>query len=464
MHSLFVKLFIWFWLASLVSGLISFMLAMNTKQSPRKQERMEHLLIQTRPVIQALSVYGGISAAALERDGVATTLTARDRDGDISAQLFTENGTPLSPETAPDLVEAVEEFASQGAPANTPYVAHSDKADLVALRVTGPSGKPYIAAGIVPSLPDHKKHYGFSLPPDMWFRIVVSIVVIGLACYVLAWWMASPIRQLRATAQQLADGDLSARVNLKIISGNNDEMVDLGRDFNRMAERIEQLISAQRQLVRDVSHELRSPLARLNVALGRARQEDGNTTAALDRIELESERLNFLISDLLTLSLLEGGGDALAKSPFALCELATEVTEDADFEAASLNRQVLLTSCEPTTLAGNRELLRRALENIVRNGVRYTKEGSAVEVTLGRDSSGYALLKIRDHGPGVPESALADIFRPFYRVAADRDRHSGGAGIGLAIAQRTVQLSGGTIVARNLSDGGLEIEMRMPLS
>ena len=181
-------------------------------------------------------------------------------------------------------------------------------------------------------------------------------------------------------------------------------------------------------------------------------------------IYVEGERLNFLIGDLLTLSLLEGGGDILAKTPFSLCELVKEVTADADFEAASLNRQVTMETCTPTELTGNRELLRRALENIVRNAVRYTKESTCVEISLGRNPAGHALLRVRDHGPGVPDSALTNIFRPFYRVASDRDRHSGGAGIGLAIAERTVRLSGGTILARNVPGGGLEIEMALPLT
>ena len=313
------------------------------------------------------------------------------------------------------------------------------------------------------SMPTYDPSEIIPIPPDIWVRIVVSIIFGGASCYALAWYMTAPVRTLRTAAQRLASGDLSARVALKIRSGRNDEMVDLGQDFNRMAERIESLVSVQKQLVRDVSHELRSPLARLNVALGLARRGDGAALeTALDRIELESERLNYLIGDLLTLSLLDGGGDVLAKSLLQLCALVSEVVSDADFEAASRNRQVLLTGCDATTLSGNRELLRRTLENIVRNAVRYTAEGSAVEVSLGSEH-GEAVLRVRDHGPGVPESAVTDIFLPFYRVAHDRDRHSGGAGIGLAIAERTVRLSGGIIRARNVPDGGLEIEIRIPI-
>ena len=466
MRTLFVKMFLLVWLASTVAGLVSFALGTSARGSRQRQNSTENQLRHARPLLQLLPLYGSMAATGLERDGTVPLFAAGERNvpGAVALHLFSEDGTPLSAKAPPELVAAAQQFAEEGASAEAPHISSQNRTYLVALRVAGPSGRPYIAAGLISSSPP-RNTLGAFIPPDIRFRIAVSFVILGFACYLLTWWITRPIRQLRITAQRLAEGDLSARVSLKEIIGNSTEMVDLGEDFNRMAERIEQLIAAHKQLVRDVSHELRSPLARLNLALGRARQDDGAALQpALDRIELESERLNFLIGDLLTLSLLEGGGDALSKAVFPLCDLAEEVTTDADFEAASRNRQVLLLSCEPTTIVGNRELLRRALENIVRNGVRYTAEGTAVELNLGRTGNGQALLRVRDHGPGVPESALENIFRPFYRVAEDRGRDSGGAGVGLAIAERTVRLSGGTIHARNAPGGGLEIEMRLPLA
>ncbi len=455
MRTLFVKLFVWFWLASTISGLISFILAVTVTPDFHTKEKIE-------PLPQALLLYGRTAAANHERSGEVLTLSPGTAPAERwHPYLFTGDGTPLSSTAPEELRSQVRRFATSGAEGDRT----SDRRRFMVVRVESPSGRGYIAAMATPTPTPRQRFRHFPFPPDMLFRIGVSIIIGGLSCYILARWLTSPLRLLRSAAKKLAEGDLTARVQLETIGSRNDETVDLGREFNQMAERIESLILAQRQLVRDVSHELRSPLARLNVALGLARREAGTATiSALDRIELEGERLNFLIGDLLTLSLLEGGGDILAKSPFSLCELAKEVTADADFEATSLNRQVMLVTCRPTEMTGNRELLRRALENIVRNAVRYTKEGTNVEVTLGRDLSGQAILRVRDHGPGVPDSALADIFRPFYRVGADRDRHSGGAGIGLAIAQRTVQLSGGTIMARNVPDGGLEIEMRLPLA
>jgi signal transduction histidine kinase len=438
MRTLFVKLFLWFWLASTISGLISFILAVTISPDPHTKNKIE-------PLTQALLLYGRTAAAIHEESGkILRPNSGTAPDEKWHPYLFAGDGTPLSSTAPEELRSQVRQIAASGAKG----YAGSDRSQTMALRVESPSGRGYLVAMAIPAATPRERFHHFPFPPDMLFRIGVSIIIGGLSCYILARWLTSPVRLLQ----------------LETIGASSDEVVDLGREFNQMAERIESLILAQRQLVRDVSHELRSPLARLNVALGLARRDAGPTThSALDRIEMEGERLNFLIGDLLTLSLLEGGGDILAKTPFSLCELAKEVTDDADFEAASLNRQVLLVTCRQTELTGNRELLRRALENIVRNGVRYTKEGTNVEVNLGRDPSGQALLRVRDHGPGVPDAALADIFRPFYRVAADRDRHSGGAGIGLAIAQRTVQLSGGTILARNVPGGGLEIEMRLPL-
>ena len=455
MRTLFLKLFVWFWLASTISGLISFILAVTITPDTHTKEKIG-------PLTQALLLYARTATTTYERSGEVLTLNAETASTkNWRPYLFTDDGTPLSSATPEELRSKVRRFAASSAGGTHA----SDLKEIMAVRVTSPTGKGYLAAMEISAATPRQRYRHFPFPPDMMFRIGVSIIIGGLSCYILARWLTSPIRLLRSAAQKLAEGDLSARVQLENIGTRQDEMVDLGREFNQMAERIESLISAQRQLVREVSHELRSPLARLSVALGLARREAGPTTlSALDRIELEGERLNFLIGDLLTLSLLEGGGDILAKTPFSLCELVKEVTADADFEAASLNRQVTMETCTPTELTGNRELLRRALENIVRNAVRYTKESTCVEISLGRNPAGHALLRVRDHGPGVPDSALTNIFRPFYRVASDRDRHSGGAGIGLAIAERTLRLSGGTILARNVPGGGLEIEMALPLT
>ncbi len=305
------------------------------------------------------------------------------------------------------------------------------------------------------------------LPPpflfDLGAQAVIFLIVGGGICYLLAWRITAPVRRLRHVVQQLAEGDLTARTGFSV-SQRGDEISELGGDFDRMAERIESLLLAQKQLVRDISHELRSPLARLQVALGLARRKAAaDTEQALDRIEQEAERLNGMIGELLTLSLLDNGGALNHTEPVDLRELLEEVVQDADFEAAGSNGQVVLSAQVGLLVTGNRELLCRAVENVVRNGLRYTGVGSAVEVRLDQDLQNHAVILVRDHGPGVPEAMLETIFQPFCRVEEARDRQSGGTGIGLAITARAVALHGGSVTARNRPEGGLEVTIWLPL-
>lgn len=340
---------------------------------------------------------------------------------------------------------------------------------LVAIRFKPPHYPPpppieRSAAGIesdMPSVPHSPAPPGWHFLRGIGLQLAISSVVGGLICYGLAWRITAPVRRLRQTVQLLADGDLTARTGLGSYR-SGDEITDLGRDFDRMAERIETLLLSQKQLVRDISHELRSPLARLQVALGLARRNAApQAEQALDRIEKEAERLNRMIGELLTLSLLENGTLAGAKQPVDLQLLLSEIVQDADFEAAGFKRQVQLVSV-PAQVSGNPELLLRAIENVVRNGLHYTAEGTSVVVTLELDRDSNVVIRVSDQGPGVPEEMLSAIFLPFYRVAEARDRLSGGTGIGLAITARAIALHGGTVTARNRAGGGLEVEIRLP--
>lgn len=319
--------------------------------------------------------------------------------------------------------------------------------------------------GMKPPFRPHGPHGPLPVPFlfDLGVQAVIFLVVGGGICYLLAWRLTAPVRQLRQAVQQLADGDLTARTGIAA-GQQGDEITDLGRDFDRMAERIETLLVSQKQLVRDISHELRSPLARLQIALGLARRKAAaDTEQALDRIEQEAGRLNGMIGELLTLSLLDNGAALSQTEQVDLGELMDEVAQDADFEAAGSACQVLLSAQAGPQVTGNRELLRRAIENVVRNGLRYTVAGSAVELLLEQDQQNHAVIRVRDHGPGVPEAMLEAIFQPFCRVAEARDRQSGGTGIGLAITARAVALHGGSVTARNRPEGGLEVEIRLPV-
>lgn len=303
----------------------------------------------------------------------------------------------------------------------------------------------------------------FLVPETLAYRLLAIVGVTGLVSVLLARYLARSLRALRGATQQMAAGDLTVRVSPRL-EGADSEILALGSDMDRMAERIDALLESQRRLLRDVSHELRSPLARLNIALELVRRRSPpDVGPALDRIERETERLNAMIGELLTLSRLESGQGLEHPERVDLPALVEEVALDVAFEAEQLGTHVEVGELAPCALDGSRELLRRAIENVLRNAIRFTEPGTAVRVELGLAGE-VAELRVRDRGPGVPAEALEEIFKPFYRVGDDRARSSGGSGIGLAITQRAVVLHGGEVKAENAEGGGLEIRIRLPVS
>jgi signal transduction histidine kinase len=279
-------------------------------------------------------------------------------------------------------------------------------------------------------------------------------------CYLLSRNLTKPLSKLGEAAAKIAEGRLDTRVDPSL-TRRRDEIADLARNFDLMAERIEALITGQRSLLADVSHELRSPLSRLMVALSLVKQGPAEETAEnLERIGLEARRLDTLIGQLLTLTRIDSGVDRGSPSPFDLTNLVQEVASDGDFEARARNRSVVIQQADACAMNGFEEPLRSAVENVVRNAIRYTVEGTAVEISL-QLSNARALLRVRDYGPGVPESMLSQIFLPFRRVA---NGNSDGAGLGLAIAERAVHIHRGMIRARNEPSGGLIVEIDLPLA
>lgn len=297
--------------------------------------------------------------------------------------------------------------------------------------------------------------------------ILIGIISSGLVCYVLARYLTAPIARLRAATQQLASGDLSARAGMPG-SRRHDETAELVRDFDRMAERLESLVITQRRLLTDISHELRSPLARLSVALELARQRSGaDARGALDRIDRETNRLNEMIQRLLTLVRLEAGDNDLQKSPVHLEQLIQEIARDAAFEAQSRNCQVEVEIIAECVVKGSATLLHSAIENVVRNAIRYTEEGTKVHISLQAQDAPAgpeAIVQVSDSGPGIAEESLDKIFLPFYRIDDARGRQTGGVGLGLAITARAVSLHGGNVRASNRPGGGLMVEIRLPLA
>ncbi len=280
-------------------------------------------------------------------------------------------------------------------------------------------------------------------------------LLIGVFCYVLAVHLASPLRGLRRTLEKFGRGDLGVRYHL----ARHDEIGDLAQAFNRMADQINTLLTAERRLLQDVSHELRSPLARLGFAVELARTSPDHE-AALNRIRKEADRLNNLVTELLQLTRAEGDPGARNLEDLDLGKLLTELVADCALEADAAGSRLTLGGERSIIVTGDRELLRRACENVLRNAIRHAPPGSAVEIELARHE-GRAEVVVRDHGPGVPREALHEIFEPFFRVEGHRDRSSGGVGLGLAIARRAVDLHRGHITAFN-ANPGLSVVIELP--
>lgn len=450
-RSLYLKIFIWFWLAMIIINVALFAAFALTRPTPTGRSWRD--LTQVGPNAQrAGELFEQSGSTAL-----AAALQATEKSTGVSATFFDENGKELSGRTPP---EGAEELIAKATQSREIEFNFAGRNTLVARPIVSASGQRYTYVAYIPRPPFQP------IGRSLGLRLLVILVIGGIFCFWLARYLTTPLLKLRATTNELAEGNLGARVGTKLAK-RRDEVGQLGRDFNVMAERLESMVKAQQRLLGDISHELRSPLARLGVALGLARQRSGaEANGALDRIERESENLNEMISQLLTLTRLESGTDGRKRTDVDLAALVREVADDADFEARSLNRAVQVVSSDNCSINGVEELLRSAVENVVRNAVRYTPEGTAVEVALHKQNGGsdnFAVISVRDRGNGVPEEALEKIFRPFYRTEDARDRQSGGgSGLGLAITERAVRMHGGSVQASNAADGGLSVEMRLP--
>jgi signal transduction histidine kinase len=285
-------------------------------------------------------------------------------------------------------------------------------------------------------------NFFFLQPQHLW---IIGLVV--LLCYAFAYHLTSPVRRLRRVVDCFGRGDFSARAP----ANRKDELGELARSFNQMAERIQTLLSAERRLLLDISHELRSPLARLGVAVELARSGHDHEHM-LDRIQKEADRLNELVSELLQVTRVEADPSMQRTDPVQLDELLADLVYDSLLEAQAKDCTLLLKAPSAAVVSGDEELIRRAVENVIRNAIRYAPYHTAVDIELVKFPDAAAIM-VRDYGPGVPDDALGRIFDPFYRVDTDRNRASGGLGLGLAIARRAVELHKGKLAAQNAHPG-----------
>ena len=445
MRGLFLKIFLWFWATVILIGIalvLSFVLGLNGTYLPW----------------QSAHAIGQHVVNAMDRGGkglASSLLSTVEREQHLQTCLFDANGAAISGNNCPGFQSMAMRAAGVG---GLKPEAHSGKERYI-VRMKSRSGKTYIFA--TESEWGQEVHKGFG---EIAMRWAIMLIVSSSICYLLTRRLTQPILQLRHASRQIADGDLQTRASAAM-EKRGDEFGDLARDFNVMAGRIENLLSSQKQLISDVSHELRSPLARLNLALDLARRRLGSDPA-FDRMAVDLERLDEMIGGLLTVAKLESHATPVGMTSLSLTALVAEVVEDAGLEARERGCKVIYEAAAEYTVMGRESLLRSAVENVVRNAIYYTAEGTEIAVTLaqGAGDSGRVLLRVGDRGPGVPEQELSNIFKPFYRVADARDRESGGVGLGLAIAERIVQVHGGSIVAVNRDGGGLEVRIELPLA
>ncbi len=448
MFGLFGKIFLAFWLTMITVGAV---IALTTAQLggekiPPLIERAQNQFTEDASRAEQVLRTRGLT-------GLRNWLEHRENTRAMRVFVFDASGQEALGQTPPGFLQRFARMPPDDAPRTE---GSRERRGLIVHSLAVP-GEGFYRLVLV-FRPPHPVWHLFTFQ-----GLLAALTLSALVCLALARTMTAPVRRLRAATQGLAGGNLDIRLG-ENFAGRRDELGGLGRDFDRMADRLQGLIEDQQRLLRDVSHELRSPLARLQAALGLARQRSGGSVdPELDRIEREAERLNDLIGQVLSLTRLEGESNGQTREPVDLAALVADVAADAGFEAGPDKRVDVLRS-EPAAVHGDPELLHSAVENVVRNALRHTAEGSEVGISLIVDSAaGEAVITVQDHGPGVNEALLDKIFEPFFRASEARERASGGHGLGLAIARRAIERHRGRIAAGNMVGGGLEVTIRLPI-
>jgi two-component system sensor histidine kinase CpxA len=464
---LHIKVFLWFWLGVVVvSGTLIGLteLTHSRAQDDRlwREKYGPRVDLWARQETHILRTQG---PAALE-----AYVGSFQADPGVLNYMFDGSGHEVFDRVAPPPVLTMVEALMQ----SSGWTQRVDAIErVIAERVIDANGTPYVVVVDFPP-PSVLSRPLFELlsadysgrPTRASAAILASVVAVaGLFCFVLARHIAAPIDRLRSATKKIAHEQLETRIDREVLN-RGDELADLGRDFNGMAARIENLVTAQRQLLSDVSHALRSPLARLNVALGLARRHSvPGVGEHLDRIELETERLNTLIGQLLTMARVDSGVGLERRSVFDIAALVDEVAMDADYEARPRGCVVAVSGERNCLVTGAADLIRGAIENVVRNAVRHTADGTSVEISLdrGRTARGPSVvISVRDSGPGVPDKIVPRLFVPFYR-GPHGESNPTGTGLGLAITRRIFEVHGGTVTAANAHGGGFVVSLELPL-
>ncbi len=441
---LFVRIFVGFWLAT-IAILGSWMLTSHYFDSTPAGGAFEHRRPGPPQRFVLRTIY---QLQNLDQEAMGGLVARVKTDHNITIYLLDQQGVDLLGRKVPAEVRALaaELDKRRRAFRDTPG------ARLLAHRIYREEPGRLRAVFV---FPPHRHNLIGLLGSNLWLRIGLAILISGLVCYGLSWLLTRRLKQLQQASRQLAMGDLDARLQVRETGG--DETDELSRDFNSMAQQLQARIEDQKRLLADVSHELRSPLARLRIALALAQDSADKSPANLQRIELETERLEELISQLLASQL----GPIELDTPVDLVPLLHQLCSDGNFEGTGQGKRIVFShSLDQALVASSGDLLHKSLENILRNALNHSRANSTVTVSLDRHDQYYRIC-VEDQGGGVPEEDLARIFEPFYRTDSARRRETGGHGLGLAIARRATHRHGGEIRAENGS-AGLMVSVWLP--
>jgi two-component system sensor histidine kinase CpxA len=447
MRSLYWKIFISFWLATI---LIIFTTAWIISHIVQKSSlpAQEQLFMDS---------YANAAVATFESGRHAALLKWLNKIGisrHMSVYLLSSTGEIIGTQDPPENVRKVAENLLQDQLSEG--ILKSDKL-IVSHEILSTSGKFYRLAAV-----SEKPIYHFVGVPwaGLAIRLTLATFISGLICYLLSRYLTQPLRSLEMAAKSIATGKLNTRVG-HLRGHHNDEIAQLSHEFDRMAEQLETLISSKERLLQDISHELRSPLARLHIAIELGRNKTNHIADnEFNRMELECSRLNALITEVLDFARLEKSTTELILNEVDLSALLMNVIKDANYELGEMPPRVQAGVIEPCRLVLDERLIHRAIENVVRNALHYTPEEEKVLVSVKHDETKeHIYIDISDKGPGVPEKQLDKIFSPFYRVDTSRTKKTGGYGLGLAIAWRAIQLHHGEIIALNNRDRGLLVRI-----
>ncbi len=455
MKSLFVRIFLSFWLAMglILTGSVGVTAAFIIKRSTEIQSLVPGELAVTA---EQRLVAGGLDGLRDWARDIRNTYPGLD------VFIVDALGQSVTRQTPPEFIQRrISRLQREGLLNGPSRRTSSPGGDLLRTepQITAANGAVYTL--VFSQVPDWSPAV-LGTPDIQILLLLLAIAVSGSICWYLTRSVTRPVEKLQAGARSLANGNLDARVGAEF-SGRKDELAVLAHDFDQMADRLRSLIDSKEVLMRDVSHELRTPLARLRLALGLARREGADLEREHDRIEREAERLDELIGEILRLARLNSAHQNVNREEFDYAGLISAVAEDARIEASAQGKLVSFGYSGALQIQGDQELLRSAIENVVRNALRFTAVNTAVEISL-RSEGQMALLEVRDHGPGVPEAELQRLFEPFYRVTMQaRERDTGGYGLGLAITARVMNVHHGKVEARNAADGGLLLTLNVPL-